>query len=125
VQEPAHKRTLITGEGPVAAEGRMNVASAVCLEAVSKAYGAGSQARTALRNVTVRIAGGTFTAVMGPSGSGKTTLLQLAAGIEPADLGRCHARRGRAGAAERDTVDRVAPRARRLRLPDLQPGCRR
>jgi putative ABC transport system ATP-binding protein len=60
----------------------MSAASAVRLEAVTKVYGGGSEARAALRDVTVRIAGGTFTAVMGPSGSGKTTLLQLAAGID-------------------------------------------
>ena len=56
--------------------------SAVRLEAVTKVYGGGSEARAALRGVSVSIPGGTFTAVMGPSGSGKTTFLQCAAGID-------------------------------------------
>jgi putative ABC transport system ATP-binding protein len=56
--------------------------SAVRLEAVTKMYGAGSGARAALRDVSVRIPVGTFTAVMGPSGSGKSTFLQCAAGLD-------------------------------------------
>jgi len=37
---------------------------------------------TALNQVTLDFAAGTFTAVMGPSGSGKSTLLQCAAGLD-------------------------------------------
>ena len=36
----------------------------------------------ALREATVVLAAGTFTAIMGPSGSGKSTLLQCAAGLD-------------------------------------------
>jgi len=43
---------------------------------------------TALRNVTVGIGSGSFTAVMGPSGSGKSTLLQCAAGLDQPTSGR-------------------------------------
>ncbi|HYN93810.1 MAG TPA: ABC transporter ATP-binding protein [Pilimelia sp.] len=55
---------------------------AVRLAAVTKRYGSGAQAVTALDAVTLGFAAGTFTAVMGPSGSGKSTLLHCAAGLE-------------------------------------------
>ena len=54
----------------------------VRLDSVTKVYGSGAQAVTALDGVTIGFAAGEFTAVMGPSGSGKTTLLQVAAGID-------------------------------------------
>ncbi|MEW9548365.1 ABC transporter ATP-binding protein [Nonomuraea sp. NPDC050783] len=55
---------------------------AVRLDAVSKVYGRGRSAVAALREVSVGIPRGTFTAVMGPSGSGKSTFLQCAAGLD-------------------------------------------
>ncbi|MEU6751176.1 ATP-binding cassette domain-containing protein, partial [Spirillospora sp. NPDC046719] len=54
----------------------------VRLTAVSKTYGTGPGAVTALDGVTLGLAEGSFTAVMGASGSGKSTLLQCAAGLE-------------------------------------------
>jgi len=56
--------------------------SPVRLESVSKTYGSGGGAVTALAGVTVDFPAGTFTAVMGPSGSGKSTLLHCAAGLD-------------------------------------------
>jgi putative ABC transport system ATP-binding protein len=56
--------------------------SAVRLDAVSKVYGKGGSAVRALRDVSVSLPYGTFTAVMGPSGSGKSTLLHVAAGLD-------------------------------------------
>ncbi|WP_433435564.1 ABC transporter ATP-binding protein [Nonomuraea sp. CA-141351] len=55
---------------------------AVRLDAVSKVYGRGQGAVAALREVSVGIPRGTFTAVMGPSGSGKSTFLHCAAGLD-------------------------------------------
>jgi putative ABC transport system ATP-binding protein len=55
---------------------------AVALHGVSKVYGSRSGAVTALRDVSVDLPAGTFTAIMGPSGSGKSTLLQCAAGLD-------------------------------------------
>ena len=55
---------------------------AVRLHKVTKVYRTGGGAVTALREITLGFAPGTFTAVMGPSGSGKSTLLQCAAGLE-------------------------------------------
>jgi len=54
----------------------------VGLESVTKVYGSGARAVTALDRVTIAFAAREFTAIMGPSGSGKTTLLQVAAGID-------------------------------------------
>jgi len=56
--------------------------------AVSKVYGSGDQAVTALNAVTVGFATGTFTAIMGPSGSGKSTLLHCAAGLDRPSQGK-------------------------------------
>ena len=58
------------------------------LESVSKVYGSGDGAVTALNGVTVEVRRGTFTAVMGPSGSGKSTFLHCAAGLDKPSSGR-------------------------------------
>ncbi|MEW2356048.1 ABC transporter ATP-binding protein [Spirillospora sp. NPDC029432] len=55
---------------------------AVVLDAVSKVYGKGAGAVAALREVSVALPRGGFTAVMGPSGSGKSTFLHCAAGLD-------------------------------------------
>jgi putative ABC transport system ATP-binding protein len=61
---------------------------AVRLDSVSKVYGRGNGAVRALRDVSVSLPYGTFTAVMGPSGSGKSTLLHIAAGLDRPTDGR-------------------------------------
>jgi putative ABC transport system ATP-binding protein len=58
--------------------------------AVTKVYGHGSGAVTALDGITVGFQAGTFTAVMGPSGSGKSTLLHLLGGLDTPTRGRVH-----------------------------------
>ncbi|MBG0567390.1 ABC transporter ATP-binding protein [Actinoplanes aureus] len=62
--------------------------AAVELQAVTRRYGTGESAVTALDRVDARFEPGSFTAVMGPSGSGKSTLLHCAAGLDRADAGR-------------------------------------
>jgi putative ABC transport system ATP-binding protein len=59
----------------------------VWLRGAGKSYGSGDNQVTALDNVDIEFAAGTFTAVMGPSGSGKSTLLQCAAGLDRLDRG--------------------------------------
>jgi putative ABC transport system ATP-binding protein len=54
----------------------------VVLQRVTKTYGKGASAVQALREVTVALPRGSFTAVMGPSGSGKSTLMHCAAGLD-------------------------------------------
>ncbi|SNT61926.1 putative ABC transport system ATP-binding protein [Actinomadura meyerae] len=58
------------------------VDEAVVMDAVSRVYGKGAGAVAALRQVSVSLPKGGFTAVMGPSGSGKSTFLQCAAGLD-------------------------------------------
>jgi ABC-type lipoprotein export system ATPase subunit len=51
---------------------------------VSKVYGSGGQAFTALQPLDLQIKAGTFVAIVGKSGSGKSTLLNLLAGFDRA-----------------------------------------
>ena len=51
------------------------------LEGVTKVYGSGEFAVTALKEANFRVLGGEIVAVMGPSGSGKTTLLTIAGAL--------------------------------------------
>lgn len=55
---------------------------ALLLESVTKTYGSGRQAVTALDDVTIGVPRGTFVAIMGPSGSGKSTFLHCSAGLD-------------------------------------------
>ena len=50
--------------------------------AVTRRYGEGATAVTALRGVSAEIERGKLTAVMGPSGSGKSTLMHILAGLD-------------------------------------------
>src|SRR5262249_17757099 len=63
---------------------------AAVLDGVTKRFGRGESEVVALRDVTMSIAPGTFTAVMGPAGSGKSTLLQCAAGLDRPDSGEVY-----------------------------------
>ena len=49
---------------------------------VSKVYGGGAAKVVALNDVSLRVNGGDFIAVMGPSGSGKSTLLNIIGGLD-------------------------------------------
>jgi putative ABC transport system ATP-binding protein len=57
-------------------------------ECLTKTYGSGTAAVTALAGVSVEIPAGTFTSVMGPSGSGKSTLMHCMAGLDSLSTGR-------------------------------------
>jgi putative ABC transport system ATP-binding protein len=54
---------------------------------LTKTYGSGPAAVTALDRVSVTFTRGRFTAVLGPSGSGKSTLLHCLAGLDRPDSG--------------------------------------
>ncbi|WP_068396582.1 ABC transporter ATP-binding protein [Kribbia dieselivorans] len=54
---------------------------------VTKTFGKGETAVTALHEVSADIEQGRFTAIMGPSGSGKSTLMHSMAGLDVIDSG--------------------------------------
>src|SRR5699024_6387261 len=60
---------------------------AVSSRNLTKVYGSGDIAVTALDHVDVSFTRGEFTAIMGPSGSGKSTLMHLLAGLDSATAG--------------------------------------
>ncbi|HEY9313153.1 ABC transporter ATP-binding protein [Williamsia sp.] len=78
----------------------MQVAIAARAIEMYKSYGEGDAVVHALRNVSVDVPSGRFTAIMGPSGSGKSTLMHCLAGLDTptagtvmvgdTDLGRCN-----------------------------------
>ena len=55
---------------------------------ITKIYGHGQAAVTALGGVSLDIPDGSFTAVMGPSGSGKSTLMHCMAGLDTVTSGQ-------------------------------------
>ena len=59
-------------------------------EQLSKVYGKGDTATTALNNVNLSINYGDFIAITGPSGSGKSTLLHLLGGLDKPAAGKVY-----------------------------------
>jgi putative ABC transport system ATP-binding protein len=66
----------------------MATAAAARARDVTKVYGQGQAAVTALGSVDLDVPAGSFTAVMGPSGSGKSTLMHCMAGLDQVTSGR-------------------------------------
>jgi len=60
----------------------------VVLEGVTKTYGSGPGAVTALEGVDLEVPEGEFLSVVGPSGCGKSTVLNLIAGLDDPTSGR-------------------------------------
>lgn len=57
---------------------------------VSRVFGSGATAVTALSSISLTVARGEFLAVTGRSGSGKTTLLNLLSGLDRPSTGKVH-----------------------------------
>ena len=64
--------------------------AAAYAEGLTKKYGVGNAAVTALDRVDISFATGEFTAIMGPSGSGKSTLMHCMAGLDSASSGSAY-----------------------------------
>ena len=65
-----------------------DVAPAVVFDGVQKTYELGGQPVHALRDISLRLPRGSYTAVMGPSGSGKSTLMNLVGCLDTPTDGR-------------------------------------
>ncbi|MEO5324754.1 ABC transporter ATP-binding protein [Mesorhizobium sp. CC13] len=63
------------------------MANLIEVDHVSKAYGSGTSAVTALRDVSLSVEDGEFVVFLGPSGCGKSTLLRLIAGLSSVSAG--------------------------------------
>src|SRR2546423_3905041 len=74
---------------------------------VTKAYGTGETAVTALDEVTVAFPAGQFTAIMGPSGSGKSTLMHCLAGLDTLTSGQVFISEVEVGALSDEDLTRL------------------
>ena len=72
----------------IAAPARQTTAAAARADGVWKVYGTGEAQVVALREVSVELQRGRFTAIMGPSGSGKSTLMHCLAGLDSVTRGQ-------------------------------------
>ncbi len=61
--------------------------TAVAVQGVSKTFGTGASAVTALDDVSFDVPQGSFVSVLGPSGCGKSTMMRLIAGLQPVSSG--------------------------------------
>jgi len=67
----------------------------VTLDGVTKVFGHGKRAMTALENVSLEMAKGEFVCILGASGCGKSTLLSLIAGLDRVTSGTIEIADGR------------------------------
>jgi ABC-type lipoprotein export system ATPase subunit len=90
------------------------------LRAVTRTYGKGASAATALLDLDAGFEAGRLTAVTGPSGSGKTTLLHLLAGTDLPTAGEVVVLGGTVSGLDRD--ERARLRAQHVALVSQDTG---
>jgi putative ABC transport system ATP-binding protein len=69
-------------------ESQPNSESIISTESVTRVFGAGEMAVTAVNGITLQVGQGQLLAVVGRSGSGKTTLLNLMSGLDQPTNGK-------------------------------------
>ena len=79
-------------------------ATAIRLRGVTKTFGRGESAVTALRGIDLDIPAGELTMLVGPSGCGKTTLISILAGLLSRDSGELEVFGQDLGALRRDRL---------------------
>src|ERR1035438_10293660 len=81
---------MLQARGQIYVSGMTSTTTALAARAerLTKTYGSGLAAVTALAGVSIEIPAGTFTSVMGPSGSGKSTLMHCMAGLDSVSSGQ-------------------------------------
>lgn len=88
INRPTQAPTQATTQAATQATAPIPASSIISARGLSKVFGAGDQAVTAVNAVDMDIRPGEFLAVTGRSGSGKTSLLNLLAGLDQPTSGR-------------------------------------
>jgi len=86
MNDPVAEATDSVPDGP-GPRPSLDAAALLQVRDVSKVYGSGHTAVTALDSATMSVAQGEFVALLGPSGSGKTTLISIIGGLLAATSG--------------------------------------
>jgi ABC-type lipoprotein export system ATPase subunit len=122
VLQPAPGADRIDLDADEGALPELTDAGAVVAEAVglSRTYGDGPTATTALLELDAAFRGGRLTAVTGPSGSGKTTLLRLLAGLDMPSSGEARVLGQAVSALDREARARF--RAEHIALVSQETG---